>query len=300
MHICYLDESGTPEIPGTTSHYVLAGISIPINEWKKCDSAISKIKSKWNLEGKEIHTAWMLRPYLEQNRINRFNEKNYDDRRRAVESYRRAELIRLQKGTRGSYNQTKKNYLKTNDYIHLTYKERREIVKELCVLIAGWRNSRLFAECINKINYDEKKTNQTVDEQAFEQVVSRFEHYFQETSTEDINRVGILVHDNNPTVAQKLTSLMIKFHEKGTLWTEIKCIIETPFFVDSQLTCMVQIADISSYALRRYLENGENEYFDIIYKRADKKNRKVVGVRHFSGEQCECKICKSRSRQKES
>lgn len=46
MYFCYIDESGTPEIPGTSSHYVLCGISIPIERWKKCDSQIHAIKKE--------------------------------------------------------------------------------------------------------------------------------------------------------------------------------------------------------------------------------------------------------------
>ena len=29
MHLCYNDESGMSGVPGNTSHYVLAGISVP-------------------------------------------------------------------------------------------------------------------------------------------------------------------------------------------------------------------------------------------------------------------------------
>lgn len=46
VYFCYVDESGTPQIPGNTSHYILCGISIPVKDWKKCDSAINKIKAK--------------------------------------------------------------------------------------------------------------------------------------------------------------------------------------------------------------------------------------------------------------
>ena len=81
---------------------------------------------------------------------------------------------------------------------------------------------------------------------------------------------GLLVHDNNETVERKHTLLMRNFHAKGTLWINIERIIETPMFVDSQLTSMVQIADLCSYTLRRYVENGEARLFDIIYKRADR------------------------------
>ena len=64
--------------------------------------------------------------------------------------------------------------------------------------------------------------------------------------------------------------------------------------VDSSLTAMVQVSDLSAYALRRYLENHEDELFDLIFKRADRKGVLTVGVRHFSVG-CNCKICESHS-----
>ena len=47
------------------------------------------------------------------------------------------------------------------------------------------------------------------------------------------------MHANNETVARKHTGMMRSFHATGTLWTNIDCIIETPVFVDSNLTRMV-------------------------------------------------------------
>lgn len=66
MYLCYIDESGTPEIPGNTSHFILAGISIPIWHWRDCDREIAKVKMDNELENSEIHTAWMMRTYPEQ------------------------------------------------------------------------------------------------------------------------------------------------------------------------------------------------------------------------------------------
>ena len=37
MYLCYIDESGTSVVPGNTSHFVLAGLSIPIVQWKGGD-----------------------------------------------------------------------------------------------------------------------------------------------------------------------------------------------------------------------------------------------------------------------
>ena len=97
------------------------------------------------------------------------------------------------------------------------------------------------------------------------------------------------------TVNKKHTFLMNEFHKKGTLWTNIKHIIETPLFVDSELTSMVQIADLCSFAIRRYLENDENELFDLVFSRADRRHGLTVGVRHFTESSCPCKICAKHS-----
>ena len=69
MYLCYVDESGTPDVPGNTSHYILAGISVPIWHWKTCDAEVERIKAKYDLPGEEIHVAWLLRSYIEQARI---------------------------------------------------------------------------------------------------------------------------------------------------------------------------------------------------------------------------------------
>ena len=65
MHICYIDESGTPQLPGNTPHFVLAGLAIPVEKWKTCDLQVHTLKNKYGLVGAEIHTAWLLRPYQE-------------------------------------------------------------------------------------------------------------------------------------------------------------------------------------------------------------------------------------------
>jgi hypothetical protein len=68
MFLCYIDESGTTS-GGNTSHYVLAGLSIPIEKWKLCEAKIQRIKIRYGLRHAEIHTGWLLWPYLEQSKI---------------------------------------------------------------------------------------------------------------------------------------------------------------------------------------------------------------------------------------
>ena len=292
MYLCYIDESGTSSIPGNTSHFVLAGLSVPIWHWRDCDREISAIKEKYSIENAEIHTAWILRRYIEQSKIPQFSTLRYNQRRAKVEQIRRAELLRLQRsGNPKRYRQTKKNYAKTTDYIHLTHAERRNFIMEIAECVSQWGFARLFAECIDKIHFDPSRSHYSLDEQAFSQIVSRFEHYLENIGSHENKCFGLLIHDNNETVARKHTQLMKHFHREGTLWTNINNIIETPMFVDSELTSLVQIADLCSYSLRRYLENNETELFFLVFSRADRKGDIAVGTRHFTTESCSCKIC---------
>lgn len=133
-----------------------------------------------------------------------------------------------------------------------------------------------------------------VDEQAFEQVISRLEAYLENTKprgSTDPNYC-LVIHDNNQTTALRHTKLMLQFHRKGTFFRGIHNIIETPLFVDSALTGMVQIADLCSYAIRRYTENSETDLFQRVFRIADKTpSGLVVGARHFSTKTCACIIC---------
>ena len=264
---------------------------MPDRLWKRHDAAIEKVRSDFGLERAEIHTAWILRPYSEQRSIPQFESLSPERRRAEVERMRRAELSRLKKSGSKRYSQLQKDYKRTAAYIHLTLPERRQFILEIAQLIGDWGEARLFAECIDKLHFDPQIARTSVEEQAFEQVLSRFEQFLHNRRHD----YGLLVHDNNPTVARRHTDLMRRFLDSGTVWTNIERVIETPMFVDSQLTSMVQLADLVAYALRRYLENGEEELFDLVFQRADRIGSATVGIRHFTTLNCPCKICASHS-----
>jgi hypothetical protein len=195
MYLCYIDESGTSSIPGNTSHFILAGLSVPIWHWTDCEREISQIKTKYSLKDSEIHTAWILRKYLEQSKISGFGNLSYQRRKSAVDQYRNRELLRLQRsGNKRHYRQTRKNYLKTNAYVHLTYNERKSFILEVAKCISNWGFARLFAECIDKIYYDPARNPESVDEQSFSQIVSRFEQYLENISTQENKYYGLLIH----------------------------------------------------------------------------------------------------------
>ena len=236
----------------------------------------------------------MLRRYPEETAIPGFPDLDRQARRNLAAVERSTSLSRLaRRRDHREHKRLKRLYKATDAYKHLTLEERRRAIHDVARTVSRWGFARLFAECVDKAHFDPARTSRTIEEQAFEQVVSRFEHYLRSRDRNDSydTPYGILIHDHNQTVASRHTRLMRSFQSRGTLWTDIDHIVETPFFVDSQLTRMVQIADLCAYALRRYVETRERRLFDLVFRRADRQGETVVGVRHFTGPTCRCTIC---------
>ncbi|MFO0866731.1 MAG: DUF3800 domain-containing protein [Gemmataceae bacterium] len=293
MYICYLDESGVQE-NANTSHFILLGMAIVAEEWKTLEAQTTVIKDRYGLRDAEIHAAWMARRFIEQEAIPDFATYDRDTRRRLTLERRKQELIRIAgTGTPKQLKSVKLNFRKTDGYTHLTLAERFAVLEELATLISTWTDARIFAEAVDKRVFYSRPMQNTPFERAFTEVVQRYENFLRHRGTylgATLN--GILVQDNNQTVAKRLTEMMRSFHRSGTRWTGIDHIIETPLFVDSHLTSMVQMADLCGYATRRFFENNERNLFDRIYPKFDRGGRGgVVGIRHFSSETCACRVC---------
>lgn len=281
MYFCYLDESGVVEHGGNTDHFVFLGFAVPASTWKQKDTQVDSIKAKYGLRDAEVHTAWMAREYPEQKVIPSFESLNWEERRKAVFGTR---TLNLARATRKSNKELLKNYRKTEAYVHLTRSERGACLTELAQLIGGWADIRIFCDAHSKQHLNGIDHFRI----AFEQVVTRF-NTFLTNATDDL---GLLVQDNNPTVSHRLTNIMRMYHRQGTLWSSIDKIVETPLFVDSELTSMVQLADLCAYATRRYFEKNERPLFDLIRGRFDRNQKWLVGLRHFTGKtKCQCEVC---------
>jgi hypothetical protein len=312
MYLCYLDESGVPEIPGNSTHFVLAGIAIPIERWREADAAISEIMARYGLAGAELHTAWLLRKYIEQSKIQDFDSLGWDERRNQVARLRVAEVHRVRKlGIAKRNSQLKKVYRHTDPYTHLTFQERSRLTVEIAEAIAKWDWAILIASCIDKAFFLTKHGPDQVNTVAFSRVLVQFTQFLEEAESfgsieaEDAQsqisarEFGLLIHDNNETVALKHTRHLraIQTQDKTAPGGLFQRIIETPLFVDSSLTCMIQLADLWAYSLRRYVENGETLLFSSLFS---KKWTAIGGsrfpiprasVHHFAELSCECSIC---------
>ena len=312
MYLCYLDESGVPEIPGNSTHFVLAGIAIPIERWREADAAITEIMARYGLAGAELHTAWLLRKYLEQSRIPDFDFLDWEQRRKQVARHRAAEVHRVRKlGIAKRNSQLKKIYRHTDPYVHLTFQERTKLAAEIAETIAKWDWAVLIASCIDKSYALTQGASDQINASAFSIIVLQFAELLLEV--ENLNRslrgtappqnplreFGLLIHDNNPTVALKHTGHLRTLRESKS--TAVHAffgrIIETPLFVDSGLTRMIQIADLWGYSLRRYVENCDPTLFSILHTKQKTAIGKVQHaalrprIHHFAEPSCLCQIC---------
>jgi hypothetical protein len=283
MYLCYLDESGTVEKGGNTGTFVLVGLAVLADSWKAKDAQVTTIKQKYGLIDAEIHTAWLLRDYPEQRVVPDFGKLDWNMRRKAVLSARSLNMARA--ATRKSNRDLARDYKKTHNFVHLTRDERRAFVLEIAKLLNSWNDIRIFGDAHSK------KHSAGVNhfDIAFEQVVTRFNTFLARTG----DNLGLLVQDNNETVCTRLTQAMRTYHAQGTLWSKITRIVETPMFVDSELTSMVQLADVCSYATRRFFDNNETQLFDLIRPRYDRNAAGLlVGLRHFTSKyRCQCTVC---------
>lgn len=292
MYLLYVDESGVEQKEGGTSHFVLLGLAVRADHWRNLDSKINNLKEQYNLKGAEIHTAWMLREYVEQGGGG-FEKLSQDDRRIAAEERMKARAGVL--GIQGN-KKTIKNYRKywrnVEPYIHLTHSERKQCLEAMADEVGRSGTTRIIAEAISKEDFDYSKPS-TPYEWAFEQILTRFDYMLT-----NYNKMGIVIQDNNQTVAPRLTRLTRQFYLFGTFFRQIKNIVETPLFVDSTLTSMIQMADLSVYALRRFIEKGEENLWSRVEPRGDKIGTTLVGLRHYTGSRpCSCPICIAHGRQ---
>ena len=289
MHIIYVDESGTPDVEPGSFHFVVAGVSMPLALWKERDAALRSLLRSARIPDAEVHAAWMARLYPEQQRLTGFEALNDAARRQAVIVERKKDLAKASLKGEKAVKGLKTNYKKTDAYIHLTHAERMAVLRAIADAVAGWEDVVLFADAHKKdaLSSDQRSRSR---EYALEQVTSRYNKYLNRTTGP--SAIAVMVHDQHQAESLNLTALFRRWHREGTTFTKIPHIAETPLFVDSSLTAMVQVADLAAYGTRRFFDKEEGDLFDRIYPRFDRLGAKLVGLRHYTAKTaCTCRVC---------
>lgn len=130
---------------------------------------------------------------------------------------------------------------------------------------------------------------------AFEQLCNRFDRFLGRLYKANNTQRGLIILDKS-TYETSLQGLARNFRTIGHRWGQLYNLSDVPLFVDSRATRMVQYADMVAYAMRRYYENGEATYFDIISQRFDAVGGVVHGLVHYTpmGVTCNCFVCRQR------
>lgn len=176
---------------------------------------------------------------------------------------------------------------------NLRREEAQGVIKAVLRLVARSHiTTRLFACAIHKGSY----VGEDPVERCFEDVCKRFDLFLARMANEGDRQQGLLILDKS-TRETSLQGLSREFRSKGTRWGVVRNLADTPFFVDSRASRMVQVADLVAYSVFRRYNAGDSQYFDLIASRFDSVDHVVHGLAHLTREKgaaCMCLACHSR------
>lgn len=175
----------------------------------------------------------------------------------------------------------------------LSKDERRGVIRSvLTVLRSSYNSARAFACAIHKPSYP----NRDPMEMAFEDLCSRFDMYLSRLNSVGDRQRGLIILDTS-SHETSLRSLARDFRSLGTRWGRVlRNIAETPMFVNSKASRLVQLADHVAYAVFRRYQASDTSYFDIITSKFDSEGGRVHGLSHLQtiDPGCMCPACMSR------
>lgn len=310
MYLLYLDASGTPDVGDPMStHYVLAGLCMRDGSWFGLDKRLRKLKARYQFSGLEfeLHVKQFAVTISEQDEIPDFDQLSWTDRRSQVLAIRRRKLDAETDSKKRELRRSK--YRETLPFIHLSRRERSELLEEAVALIATHNGIRLFGEAINKRHPLMLDGTHSPTRQAFEQVVSRFDTFLKKKDSWKLQAnprrmidYGLLILDQDPSTEARIDRLFQSFRQDGHSFGRLDHVIDVPFFASSAKVSGLQIADVCAYVIRRYLETGaklgshEERQFMSLFPRFDRDNYgKLHGLRHYvAAGTCHCVICRER------
>ena len=174
----------------------------------------------------------------------------------------------------------------------LSQDEARGTIKAvLGVLANAYDTARAFACVVHKDSFP----NRDPMEIAFEDLCSRFDRYLQRLRANGDTQRGLVILDKSAheTTLQKMS---VEFRTLGTRWGVIRSLADTPLFVDSRASRVIQLADHVAYAVFRRYQSGDTQYLDRIAHKFDAEDGIVHGLAHkeIGNPHCMCIACISR------
>ena len=158
----------------------------------------------------------------------------------------------------------------------MSKEEAQGVIKAVLQVIAkSYDSACVFACAIHKASYP----NTDLIEHSFEDLCSRFDRYLARLRLDGGRQRGLIILDesSHETTLQNLTK---DFRTLGTKWGVIRNLADTPFFVNSKASRIVQLADHVAYAVFRRYNASDTQYFDFIASKFDSAEGVVHGLVH--------------------
>jgi len=125
----------------------------------------------------------------------------------------------------------------------------------------------------------------------FEEVISGFNSFLVMGHRLGRTNKGLVIIDKNREEQYK--ELLDNFQQQGTKYGYLLNIVDIPYFARCHDTPLLQFADLSSYAIYRCYEKGDDKYLKLIlshiYRNIDGK---MFGLKHITTiKPCDCISC---------
>lgn len=171
--------------------------------------------------------------------------------------------------------------------------ERRGVIRSVLEIVrASYDTTRVFACAVHKASYPDRDPMQI----AFEDLCSRFDMYLARLQAGGDRQRGLILLDTS-SYETSLQALARDFRSLGTRWGRvIRSLADTPVFVNSRASRIVQLADHVAYAVFRRYQSCDTAYFDIIASKIDEENGRLHRLSHLQpgNLNCMCPACLSR------
>jgi hypothetical protein len=169
--------------------------------------------------------------------------------------------------------------------------DRIQLIKDVLATIKGtYTNTTTLLACaIHKASYP----SEDPVVKAYEDLASRFNMHLERTSDSE---KGLIILDNT-SYETGLQQLAAQIRREGNRWgSYTKRIVEVPLFIDSRAARLVQFADHIAYAVFRYYNAGDMNYFRVMEDRFDRTETTICGLAHLQKitPSCLCPACLTR------
>lgn len=174
----------------------------------------------------------------------------------------------------------------------MSREEAKGIIKSVLKILAdSYDSARAFACIVHKDSYPGRDPV----ELAFEDLCSRFDIYLSNLRDSGDRQRGLLILDESAHETS-LQGMARDFRTLGTRWGVLRNLADTPFFVNSKASRLVQMADHIAYATFRRYQMCDAQYFDITSSKFHSVGGVIHGLSHKENEnpECMCIACLSR------